>query len=286
MAHDGFARAITPSTRPATATRCSRSPPAAGTAKSTPTHRRRAGGRGDGRSDRARGDAGRELERRAVGARAGHRARQVQVNRPRRIDRAHVRAAVARRPAPRCWRRRSSARRARSRRCRTASRPATCRGTQATVWSRADRPARMVVEYATTETLPRSAARRRSGRARSHRLHGARRRCTDLPPGQRIFYRVLFQDLADLPGVERSGRRQLHDAACRPRRRDVTIAWSADTVGQGWGINPEWGGLRLYETMRRAQPDLFIHCGDTIYADGPLARRGQARRRHACGATS
>jgi alkaline phosphatase D len=55
-----------------------------------------------------------------------------------------------------------------------------------------------------------------------------------------------------------------------PGRRDVTLAWSADTVGQGWGINPEWGGLRLYETMRQAQPDVFIHCGDTIYADQPV----------------
>ena len=35
--------------------------------------------------------------------------------------------------------------------------------------------------------------------------------------------------------------------------RDVTIAWSADTVGQGWGINPDWGGLRLYETMLKAR---------------------------------
>ena len=50
-------------------------------------------------------------------------------------------------------------------------------------------------------------------------------------------------------------------------QRDVTLAWSADTVGQGWGINPEWGGLRLYDAMRRAEPDVFIHCGDTIYAD-------------------
>jgi alkaline phosphatase D len=50
----------------------------------------------------------------------------------------------------------------------------------------------------------------------------------------------------------------------------VTLAWSADTVGQGWGLNPEWGGLRMYETMRRAEPDIFVNVGDTIYADGPL----------------
>ena len=30
------------------------------------------------------------------------------------------------------------------------------------------------------------------------------------------------------------------------------------------------GGMRLYETMRGAGADVFIHTGDTIYADGPL----------------
>ena len=90
---------------------------------------------------------------------------------------------------------------------------------------------------------------------------------------------------ASLPGprrparVQPAGGRQLRHRAGHRRRRDVTIAWSADTVGQGWGINPEWGGLRLYETMRRAEPDVFIHCGDTIYADQPVRRRGEAGRR-------
>ena len=27
----------------------------------------------------------------------------------------------------------------------------------------------------------------------------------------------------------------------------------------------------MFETMRRAEPDLFIHLGDTIYADNPIA---------------
>ena len=28
--------------------------------------------------------------------------------------------------------------------------------------------------------------------------------------------------------------------------------------------------MRLFKTMLDANPDLFIHVGDTIYADGPL----------------
>ncbi len=36
----------------------------------------------------------------------------------------------------------------------------------------------------------------------------------------------------------------------------------------------------MYETMRRAQPDFFIHCGDTIYADVPASGRGDAVGRY------
>ncbi|MQU35629.1 alkaline phosphatase D family protein, partial [Pseudomonas helleri] len=43
-----------------------------------------------------------------------------------------------------------------------------------------------------------------------------------------------------------------------------------DTVGQGFGINPDIGGMRIYDAMRRRLPDFFLHSGDTIYADGPV----------------
>ena len=92
----------------------------------------------------------------------------------------------------------------------------------------------------------------------------------DLPPGQRISYRVLFQDLSDLRtyGVPAEGSFQTPSLA---RDRDVVFAYSGDCVGQGWGIDVARGGLQLYEAMRRAGPDVFVHLGDTIYADQPLA---------------
>lgn len=140
-------------------------------------------------------------------------------------------------------------------------------GGRAMIWSRADRPARMIVEYATTESF--ADMRRIVG---AHAIDAtdftARVELAGLMPGQDVFYRVLFQDLADLKTLSTpvTGRfRTAPDA-----RRDVTFQWSGDTVGQGYGINPAWGGMKIYETMRRAQPDFFIHCGDTIYADGPL----------------
>ena len=61
----------------------------------------------------------------------------------------------------------------------------------------------------------------------------------------------------------------------------MKVAFTGDVCGQGWGIDAARGGLKMFETMRAAEPDLFIHLGDTIYADNPIERGGEARRRHA-----
>src|SRR5690606_3780062 len=88
-----------------------------------------------------------------------------------------------------------------------------------------------------------------------------------LPPDTEIFVRALFADVADgTVGEPAVGRFRTAPAA----RRDIRFLWSGDTAGQGWGINPDFGGMRTYETMRRTSPDFFIHSGDTIYADGPI----------------
>lgn len=140
-------------------------------------------------------------------------------------------------------------------------------GDRAIVWSRTDRPARMIVEYATTESF--GDARRVVGPAALEVSDfTAQVDLTGLPPGQQLFYRVCFQDLADIKTLSLPVGGRFKTAPARPS--DIGFAWSADTVGQGWGINPEWGGLRMYETMRQAAPDFFLHSGDTIYADNPL----------------
>jgi alkaline phosphatase D len=125
----------------------------------------------------------------------------------------------------------------------------------------------MLVEYATTETFAR-AWRVQGPAALAVSDFTARVELSRLPPGQDIFYRVRFQDLAD-PKVL-SAPVVGHFRTAPAQRRDITFVWSGDTAGQGWGINPEWGGMKLYEQMRRQQPDFFIHCGDYIYADGPI----------------
>jgi alkaline phosphatase D len=86
-----------------------------------------------------------------------------------------------------------------------------------------------------------------------------------LPSGQDIFYRVWFEQ-----GKSKTEPVDGRFRTPSPQPRDVRFFWSGDTAGQGYGINPEWGGMRISETMRRLKPDFFLHSGDTIYADVPI----------------
>jgi alkaline phosphatase D len=156
-----------------------------------------------------------------------------------------------------------------------ASRPSTewgamvgdVAGGRAIVWSRTDRPARLVVEYATNEAF-RDVRRVVGPAALEDSDFTARVDLAGLPAGERVFYRVLFQDLRDL----RTWSAPAAGSFATPSsgQRDVTFVWGGDVVGQGFGINPDWGGLRSFETMRKERPDFFIHSGDSIYADNPL----------------
>jgi alkaline phosphatase D len=137
----------------------------------------------------------------------------------------------------------------------------------AIIWSRTDRPSRMIVEYATTEAFKNS-KRVVGPAALAASDFTARVELTDLPPGQEIFYRVLFQDLGDVKSVSLPAIGHLRTAPAQ--RRDITFIWGGDTAGQGWGINPAWGGMKIYAQMRRLQPDFLIHNGDSIYADNPI----------------
>jgi alkaline phosphatase D len=134
------------------------------------------------------------------------------------------------------------------------------------VWARADRPARMLVEVATTDSF----------KDIRHAVHidalpesdfTAKALIDDLPAGQDIFYRLSFQDLSSaIHGESLVGRFRTAPAD----RRDVSFIWSGDTAGQGWGIDESRGGMRTYATMLRCSPDFFVHCGDNIYADCPI----------------
>ncbi|WP_025130756.1 alkaline phosphatase [Pseudomonas sp. PH1b] len=139
-------------------------------------------------------------------------------------------------------------------------------GDRAMIWSRSDRPARMVVEWDTRSVFS-NPRRLLSPLADARTDFTARVELTGLPANQAIFYRVTFEDaqsgVASEPWFG-------HLRSAPSQRRDIRFVWSGDTVGQGFGINPDIGGMRIYEAMRLRLPDFFIHSGDTIYADGPV----------------
>ncbi len=139
----------------------------------------------------------------------------------------------------------------------------------AVIWARADRAARMIVEYDTSDSF-RNARRVIGPSALEGRDFTARVHLTDLPRGQRVFYRVSFQDLADIRRIGQPVTGQLGTAPA-PGTRDVSLVFSADTVGQGWGLDPAFDGMRTYASMLGVEPDLFVNLGDAIYADAPVA---------------
>lgn len=140
-------------------------------------------------------------------------------------------------------------------------------GDRALVWSRADRPARLVVEW---DTNPRFGSPRRvlGPHALETSDFTARVDLTGLPRDAEVFLRVHFQGLDSARAASEPALARLRTAPCY--RDHIRFVWGGDTAGQGFGINPEFGGMRIYETMRRVRPDFFIHSGDNIYADGPI----------------
>ena len=136
------------------------------------------------------------------------------------------------------------------------------------VWARADRPSRMLVEIATTDSF-KDIHHAAFVEALPESDFTAKLLVGNLPAAQDIFYRVRFQDLAS-PTI--AGEPQVGRFRTAPNdRRSISFIWSGDTAGQGWGIDESRGGMRAYATMLKNRPDFFIHNGDNIYADGPIA---------------
>ena len=136
------------------------------------------------------------------------------------------------------------------------------------IWSRSDRPARMFVEYSTSESFRGRVERFRGPLALEDSDFTARFNLKNLPAGEQIFYRVTFQDIdnKNIYSAPVSGSFRTPPTS----GRDIFFAWSGDTAGQGWGINPDFGGMKIYETIRQLNPDFFIHSGDNVYVDGPI----------------
>ncbi len=141
-------------------------------------------------------------------------------------------------------------------------------GDRAMLWAQADRPARLLVEWATTESF--ADARLVQGPAALEDADFTAKLDLDgLPAGPAGLLPRAVRRSCGLEARERAGRRQLLDAARHPPEPPLRLVGRYG--GQGWGINLDWGGMKIYEAMRAVEPAFFIHSGDTIYADGPFA---------------
>jgi alkaline phosphatase D len=158
---------------------------------------------------------------------------------------------------------------------RAADRPAITHGVQsgdmtaegAVVWARADRPSRLQIEFATTESFKDVVSGVFVDALPSDDFT-AKALIEGLPSDQDVFFRIRALNHADpkLVGESAVG----HFRTAPTSRRSVSFCWSGDTVGQGWGIDEARGGMKIYATMQKNRPDFFIHSGDNVYADGPL----------------
>ena len=158
---------------------------------------------------------------------------------------------------------------------RAADRPMISHGLQSgdvdvssgMVWARADRPARMMVEWSTTDDFS-NARKAQPLDVIAERDFAGKLLLNGLPSDQDIFYKVQFASLDDLTTA---GEAQVGKFRTAPMsKRDVSFVWSGDTAGQGWGIDLDRGGMKTYATMTGHKPDFFIHSGDTVYADNPI----------------
>ena len=163
------------------------------------------------------------------------------------------------------------------------------------LWSRASGPGRLVanllaVDDGGSPLRGRGAFQRvlRGTAASEATDFTARINARELPAGTRFALTMHFEDAdgnagetaqgsfstaPDTRGTNRDGNRGGDNGDGNRGRasRGQSFVWTGDTAGQGWGINEEIGGMRGYAAMHATRPDFFIHSGDTIYADGPIA---------------
>ncbi|HVX42533.1 MAG TPA: alkaline phosphatase D family protein [Mycobacteriales bacterium] len=156
-----------------------------------------------------------------------------------------------------------------------AGRPALTHGVQAgdvgtgtaTVWARANGPARLLVEVSPRPDFRGARLVEGAVVTPEHDFTG-KTVLSRLPSGQQLHYRVTPVDLHDssLAGAPVRGTLRTVPHG----RQDVSFLWSGDLGGQGWGIDPARGGYQIFEAMRRLNADFYICNGDNIYADDPF----------------
>ena len=113
----------------------------------------------------------------------------------------------------------------------------------AVVWSRTDRQARLVVDLTSHGRFDR-AVRLRGPITGLDQDFTAQLPLKGLRPGQRYDYRIAFEDAYGRRGESLEG-----SFSTPGRNRPVSFVFTGDTSGQGYGINPDLGGMIAYSAM-------------------------------------
>jgi alkaline phosphatase D len=145
-------------------------------------------------------------------------------------------------------------------------------GTSGMIWTRADRPARVMFEISTRESFE-GAVKLPPIDALPESDFAVKRLVDSLSPGQDVFYKLTLADLADVNVLSEPIIGRFKTAP--GEKRNVRFTWGGDTAGQGWGIDDQ--GMMTYAAMARHTPDFFIHSGDTVYADGPMQDEAEVK---------
>ncbi|WP_327005133.1 alkaline phosphatase D family protein [Dactylosporangium sp. NBC_01737] len=136
-------------------------------------------------------------------------------------------------------------------------------GDSAYVWTRADRAGRMVVELSDRPDFKHARTLRGPVLDASGDFTG-KLKVPGPRNGGRTYYRVRVD-------AEHAGEPLTGSFGFPECHRRIRFVWTGDINGQGWGINPDFGGMRIFRAMRAVRPDFYLCSGDTVYSDGPLA---------------
>nr|WP_240897050.1 alkaline phosphatase D family protein [Kineococcus vitellinus] len=140
----------------------------------------------------------------------------------------------------------------------------------ATVWTRADRTARMFVQVSPTGTFGADCRTHRGPVLTAASDFTGRLELTGLPSAAEVPYRVVLGE-PDAHRPDGHGAEGfLRTAPATGDARRIRFLWSGDQTGQGWGRNPDIGGFPIYRAMAARDADFFLHSGDTVYADGVI----------------
>jgi len=137
---------------------------------------------------------------------------------------------------------------------------------RAVIWSRADSASRMMIEYSFDSYFT-NPIKVKGPYATPESDFTTKQDLTDLPEGKDIFVKVWYEDLTNDHNKSEPVTGHFHTIG---KHDDIRFVWGGDVAGQGWGINPDFGGMKIYETMRQVEPQFFIQSGDSVYSDGPI----------------